>query len=104
MIRKAFLMSVLPGHEVEYRRRHDEIWPALAETLKAHGASNYSIFLNPESCQLFAYVEIEDEARWQAVANTAICQEWWAYMKEIMPSNPDNSPVSRELVSVFCLP
>lgn len=103
MIRKAFLMSVQQGQEAEYRRRHDEIWPQLAATLKEHGAHNYSIFLFPQTDQLFAYVEIESEARWNAVADTAICKQWWAYMKEIMPSNPDNSPVSHELVEVFHL-
>ena len=103
MIRKAFLMSIQPGQEAEYRRRHDEIWPQLAATLKEHGAHNYSIFLFPQTAQLFAYVEIESEARWSAVADTAICQQWWAYMKEIMPANPDNSPVSHELVEVFHL-
>lgn len=103
MIRKAFLMSVQPGLEVEYHRRHDEIWPQLAATLKAHGAHHYSIFLFPQTAQLFAYVEIESEARWNAVADTAICKQWWAYMKEIMPSNPDNSPVSHELIEVFHL-
>lgn len=104
MIRKAFLMSVHLGCEVEYCRRHDELWPELAATLKAHGASNYSIFLHPESCQLFGYVEIEDEGRWREVASMAICQQWWAYMQEIMPSHPDNSPISTELTSLFYLP
>lgn len=104
MIRKAFLMSVRQGQEAEYRRRHDEIWPELAATLQAHGAHNYSIFLHPQSHQLFAYVEIESEARWNAVADTAICQQWWAYMQDIMPSNPDNSPVSVELTDMFYLP
>lgn len=103
MIRKAFVMSVNPDAYVEYQRRHDEIWPVLAETLKQHGASNYNIFLHEETSQLFAYVEIESEARWNAVANTEICKEWWAYMKDIMPSNPDNSPISRELKAVFYL-
>ena len=104
MIKKAFVMSVKPGAEKEYARRHQPIWDDLTAVLRTHGVHNYLIFLDPATRQLFAYVEIEDEARWQEVANTAICQEWWAYMKEIMPSNPDNSPVSRELVSVFCLP
>ncbi|MBB6056197.1 L-rhamnose mutarotase [Tolumonas osonensis] len=103
MIRKAFLMSVNPNAHAEYKKRHDEIWPELADTLKKHGAHNYNIFLNPETSQLFAYVEIESEERWNAVANTEICKEWWAYMKDIMPSNPDNSPVSLELTSVFYL-
>jgi L-rhamnose mutarotase len=101
MIRKAFLMSVNPGSEEEYERRHSPIWPELEQTLKDHGAHNYTIFLDAETRQLFGCVEIEDEARWNAIANTPICRKWWAHMKEIMPSNPDNSPVARELREVF---
>ena len=101
MIRKAFVMSVNEGCEREYERRHGPIWPELAETLKAHGVHNYSIFLHAATRQLFGYVEIEDEARWAAIAETAICRKWWAHMKEIMPSHPDNSPVSVELREVF---
>jgi L-rhamnose mutarotase len=101
MIRKAFLMSVNPGSEEEYERRHSPIWPELEQTLKEHGAHNYTIFLDAETRQLFGSVEIEDEARWNAIANTPICRKWWAHMKEIMPSNPDNSPVARELREVF---
>ncbi len=103
MIRKAFLMSVNPDQHAEYQRRHDEIWPELAATLTQHGASNYNIFLCEQTSQLFAYVEIEDEARWNAVAKTEVCQRWWQYMKDIMPSNPDNSPISQELKPVFYL-
>jgi L-rhamnose mutarotase len=104
MIRKAFLMSVNADQQVEYEHRHNPIWKELEDVLKAHGAHNYNIFLNPDSSQLFAYVEIESQERWDAVAQTEVCQRWWAYMKDIMPSNPDNSPISIELKQVFCLP
>jgi L-rhamnose mutarotase len=103
MIRKAFVMSVNQGHEQEYQRRHNPIWPELEQTLRDHGVSNYSIFLHPQTRQLFACVEIEDQARWDAIARTDVCQRWWAHMKEIMPSNPDNSPVTVELEEVFHL-
>lgn len=103
MIRKAFLMSVNAGQEAEYARRHQPIWPELEAVLKAHGVHNYSIFLDAETRQLFGYVEIEDEARWNAIAQTPECRKWWAHMRDVMPSNPDNSPVSRELKSVFHL-
>jgi L-rhamnose mutarotase len=46
-------------------------------------------------------VEVEDEARWDAIAQTEPCRRWWAYMKDIMPSNPDNSPISKDLREVF---
>lgn len=103
MIRKAFVMSVNAGSEVEYERRHRPIWKELEEVLRSHGVHNYSIFLHAETRQLFGYVEIEDESRWNAIASTEICRKWWGDMKDVMPSNPDGSPVSRELREVFHL-
>lgn len=103
MIRKAFVMSVEAGREAEYEERHNPIWPELEIVLKAHGVHNYSIWLHPETRQLFAYVEVEDEARWNQIAQTPECQKWWAFMREVMPSNPDNSPVAAALREVFHL-
>jgi L-rhamnose mutarotase len=103
MIRKAFVMSVHAGHEAEYARRHQPIWAELEAVLKAHGAHNYSIFLHPETRQLFGYAEIESEARWAAIAQTEVCQRWWKFMGDIMPSNADHSPVARGLDEVFHL-
>ena len=101
MIRKAFVMSVNAGQEAEYEKRHRPIWPELEVALKKHGVHNYSIFLHPQTRQLFGYVEIEDEKRWAAIAGTPECLKWWAHMKDIMPSNPDHSPVGVELKEVF---
>ena len=101
MIRKAFIMSVNAGSEEEYQRRHQPIWRELEDALKSHGVHNYSIFLHPQSRQLFGYVEIDDEEKWKAIAQTDICKRWWAYMKDVMPTNADNSPVAAELREVF---
>ena len=101
MIRKAFVMSVHAGHEAEYARRHQPIWPELEAVLKAHGVVSYSIFLHAETRQLFAYAEIEDEARWAAIAQTEVCRKWWHHMADLMPTNPDNSPEAGELKEVF---
>jgi L-rhamnose mutarotase len=94
-------MSVHAGSEQEYERRHRPIWKELEDVLKAHGVHNYSIFLMPQTRQLFGYAEIEDEARWQAIANTDICKKWWKHMSDVMPSNADNSPVASDLREVF---
>ena len=103
MIRKSFVMSVNAGQEAEYEKRHRPIWPELEAVLKKHGVHNYSIFLHPQTRQLFGYVEIEDEARWATIANTPECRRWWKYMGDVMPANPDNSPVSVGLREVFHL-
>ncbi len=103
MIRKAFLMLVNSDAHQEYEIRHRPIWTDLEIVLKDNGVSNYSIFLNTDTSQLFGYAEIASEERWAAIAATDECRRWWAFMKDIMPSNADNSPVSVELKEVFHL-
>ncbi len=103
MIRKAFVMSVNPDQHREYEKRHTPIWPDLEAVLKNHGVRSYTIFLHPGTSQLFAYVEFESEAQWNAISQTEPCRRWWAHMKDIMPSNPDNSPRSEEIREVFHL-
>ena len=103
MIRQAFVMTVNPGAEAEYEKRHQPIWPELEKVLKEHGVHNYSIFLLAETRQLFAYAEIEDEERWAAVAQTPVAKRWWVHMHKIMPSHPDHSPIAAPLREVFHL-
>lgn len=94
-------MKLNSGCRDEYESRHNPIWPELQEALKQHDVHNYSIFLNSESNELFGYAEIESEAQWQAIAGTDVCKRWWAFMKDIMGTNDDNSPVSVPLEEVF---
>ena len=96
-------MQVNPDAHDEYERRHKPIWKELATVLKDHGVSNYSIFLDKKTNQLFGYAEIESEYRWAEIANADVCKRWWVFMKDVMPTNLDNSPVSTELREVFHL-
>jgi L-rhamnose mutarotase len=96
-------MAVNPQEAIEYERRHSPIWPELQEVLRAHGVRDYSIFLDETDGSLFGYVEIEDEARWNAIAQTPVCRRWWTHMRDIMPTNPDDSPRSVPLREVFHL-
>ena len=103
MIRKAFLMIVNHDAHVEYEGRHRPIWTELETVLKQHGVSNYSIFLESETSQLFGYAEIASEELWAKIAETVECKKWWTFMKDVMPTNSDDSPVSVELKEVFHL-
>lgn len=100
-IRKAFVMTLHPGNEAEYKRRHDEIWPEMATMLHAHGVHNYSIYLHGTA--LFAYAEIDSEEKWKTIAREPITQKWWKYMGDIMARNPDDSPVAVDIQEVFHL-
>ncbi|MBV8141772.1 MAG: L-rhamnose mutarotase [Verrucomicrobia bacterium] len=103
MIRKFFVMQLNRGAENEYQKRHSPIWTELEDVLHANGVHNYSIALHPETGQLFAYAEIEDEIRWEAIAQTPACRRWWDYMAELMEVNADHSPRAIELREMFHL-
>ena len=104
MARVAFKMKLNLGFEEEYRKRHDELWPDLQQLLKSTGISEYSIFLDAETNSLFGVLKAEDPAALNNLPANPVMQRWWAFMKDIMESNPDNSPVSIPLKEVFYLP
>lgn len=56
----------------------------MGAALAAHGAHNYTIGVDPATLSLFAYLEIEDEARWAAIASTDVCKRWWAWMESFL--------------------
>ena len=101
MQRQAFMMRLKPGFEAEYRKRHDEIWPELSALLKAAGIRDYSIFLDTKSGTLFAVQKQVDNNINDDLPNHPIMKQWWAYMADIMETNPDNSPATQTLEEVF---
>ncbi|RZJ19160.1 MAG: L-rhamnose mutarotase [Acinetobacter sp.] len=101
-MKTAFKMKLKPGFTAEYKKRHDEIWPELSALLKENGVSDYTIFLDEETNILFA-VQQQNGSSSQDLGSTEIVQKWWAYMADIMDTNPDNSPVSKPLLEVFHL-
>lgn len=104
MQRVAFKMKLFKGNEEEYIKRHDALWPELQELLKQTTISDYSIFLEEETGFLFGVMKIEDSEKRDNLPLHPVMQKWWAYMKDLMESNEDNSPVSIPLKEVFYLP
>jgi L-rhamnose mutarotase len=100
----AFKMKLHPGMEAEYRVRHDEIWPELVELLHEAGVSDYSIHLDPETNILFGVLTRPQNHKMASLPDHPVMKKWWAHMADIMETNPDNSPVAKDLVTVFHLP
>jgi L-rhamnose mutarotase len=94
MKRYAFTMTLFPGHEAEYRRRHDAIWPELAAALRQAGIRNYSIHLNPATNTLFGYLERADGHAMDELSNHPVMKKWWAYMRDIMAYDGDRPRVT----------
>lgn len=100
---RAFRMNLNPGQADEYRKRHDEIWPELAQALLDAGVVDYRIFLDESASALFAVLTHEDAHGLDELPGTALMQRWWNHMQDIMPSHADASPISVALQPMFHL-
>lgn len=103
MASHAFRMQLKPGMAQEYRRRHNEIWPDLADLLREAGIYDYSIFLDPESGALFATLKLREGNKRDALPSHPIMRRWWDHMADIMDVEPDNKPREWTLVPMFHL-
>ena len=101
MLRVALTMKLKKGFEEEYKKRHDDIWPELKKELTDAGVSDYSIFLDEQTLTLFATHKLTEDNDLNSLPQKEIVKKWWAYMADIMETNPDNSPACGELKEVF---
>ncbi len=99
----AFTMKLLPGNEEAYEKRHNEIWPELSALLRESGIEEYHIFLDKSSGTLFAFQRVNEKQSLSELPRHPIMKDWWAYMKDLMETNPDNSPKVKRLENVFTL-
>ncbi|MBT1686247.1 L-rhamnose mutarotase [Dawidia soli] len=104
MKRIAFKMKLKPGYRAEYTRRHAALWPEVKALLQEAGVHDYSIFFDEDTDTLFAVQKVDGAAGSQALGNQDVIRRWWAYMADIMETNPDQSPISKSLPEVFYLP
>ncbi|MCF7818844.1 MAG: L-rhamnose mutarotase [Kiritimatiellales bacterium] len=101
MIRNAFKMKLKPGCVEEYKKRHDEIWPELAQVHTDAGIFDYSIYFDEESLMLFAFQKLTDDNTADNLRNLEVVRKWWDYMQDLMETHPDGMPVFQPLREVF---
>ena len=104
MEKYAFRMTLNPGAEAEYRRRHDAIWPELVVLLKEAGIEDYSIHLDPETGALFGVLWRRADHGMADLPSHPVMQAWWAHMADLMATHPDGEPVAVPLTAMFHLP
>jgi L-rhamnose mutarotase len=97
----AFLMRLKPGHEQEYKNRHNEIWPELKTALTEAGVRDYSIFLDQASGNLFAVLRLMSDNKREKLPMLSIVRRWWDYMADLMEVDTTNKPIERPLTCVF---
>jgi L-rhamnose mutarotase len=103
MRQRAFRMKLKPGAVAEYKRRHDELWPDLAQALAEAGIYDYAIFLDEETLHLFAVLKLREDDSSAALPDLPVMRRWWDYMAELMETEPGNRPREWPLTAMFYL-
>lgn len=71
------------GAQAEYRRRHDALWPEMAQLMRSAGLKNYSIWCT--GTRLIEYYECADpDAARRAISASPVKARWDAYMSDIL--------------------
>ncbi len=97
----AFRMKLKPGTIAQYRRRHDELWPDLAQALHDAGIYDYSIFLDEETLHLFAVLKLRPDNTSAVLPQQEVMRRWWDYMADLMETEPNNRPREWPLTPMF---
>ena len=74
------------------------------ELLHDAGISDYSIFLDEETSILFAVLWRTEEHKMDSLPKHEVMQRWWKFMGDIMVTNPDGSPMVKNLDPMFHMP
>jgi len=96
--RRAWTMTLKPGNEALYKKRHDEIWPELQDMMQELGIKTFAIYRR--GLTLFAYQE-RDASIPEPDTPPPIAWKWWESMAPLMETNDDTSPVTVPLEEVF---
>jgi len=105
MDKYAWKGRIRPGMMAEYRRRHDALWPEMAQVLREAGIHNYSIWTDGEV--LFGYYECSQGIvhAQQVQAKSPVVARWNAYMADVLDLTMDESTGAQPLLKqVFELP
>lgn len=91
MERYCFRLRIKPGAEAEYDRRHDELWPELAEAHRAAGISNYTLFRR--GTEVIGYCECEPDGptAFARLAQTDVDRRWSEFMADLILEEVDES-------------
>lgn len=90
MKRIGIYFRLKPGKKEAYKAAHAAIWQEVSDVLDEAGIKNYSIWNLDD--MLFAYYEVEDEAKMeQVLAGNEAYQRWRDWMEEFVYQDPDGT-------------
>jgi L-rhamnose mutarotase len=77
-------LTLRPGKYEEYKRAHDELWPELAEGMRAN---DVSMAIYRDADRLFVFAAAPSEAHWDHSRQDPILSKWDQSMCEFLETD-----------------
>ena len=77
-------LTLQPGMYDEYKRAHDELWPELAEGMRAN---DVSMAIYRDGDRLFVFAAAPSEAHWDLSRQDPILAKWDKSMHEFLETD-----------------
>ena len=98
-MRQAFVLKLKPGALAEYTKRHDELWPELADEIRRCGVTKIATFADDPV--LFLYSEVEDEGAWARLWDSDVHVRWGQLMEPLIAFGDDGKVQATFMRQVF---
>ncbi|SVC50428.1 uncharacterized protein METZ01_LOCUS303282 [marine metagenome] len=92
------VLKLKPGCYDEYKKRHDELWPELADLMTAHGI-DMAIYRFED--YLFVYGTAPSEEDWETIGTHPVTPHWNEYMSEVLETDTSGELVRHILPQAF---
>ena len=98
MISIGLALKLRPGCYAEYKRRHDELWPELAEVLRTNAVS---MVIYPFGDYLFVHETAPSDEAFDRVNRHPENARWNKYMSEVLETDGSGNPIHQRLPLAF---
>ncbi|AWT59054.1 MAG: L-rhamnose mutarotase [Candidatus Moanabacter tarae] len=93
------VLKLRPNCYEEYKRRHDGLWPELADLMRENGI-NMVIYRFEDF--IFCYGTAPSDEMWERVNRHSISQRWNEYMKDVLETDKEGKLIVHRLNQAFC--
>ena len=98
MYSTGFVLKLKEGCYDEYKRRHDNLWPEMADLIAENGLEMFIYRLGE---MLFVYSTAPSKEAWDRAEQDPLTARWDAYMRDVLESDENGKIEVTEMPLVF---
>jgi len=87
-----------PGCLAEYKKAHDELWPDIAEAMRAN---EVDMVIHHHEDRLFLFATAPSQEHMERSNQAATAERWAAYMATLMETDEEGKAIVEELELAF---